>query len=516
MTFLPSDDFGNYEELAPGFDLLFSSGGDGQTNQMLRSLISSVSYEDDEEMSSMLELTIINQPDITVGIGAKTDWSAVLDCKAFQEGNFIDLFIGYAGLKTFIGRVEIVKWLPRFGQNGPSEFVIKGYDGRHRMMGGIKIKEKQKSSEKGSKKTGNKCQISVLGQPAKSSASASKKKHVFSGMSDDVIVKKIADKYGFLSVCDPIDSSMVARTSSSGSGKGDLFAFGKVFKNMSEYNKYKSLHKIKETKPPKQNQGGNSGSRSSGFPARIQTEEQTDWQFLQKLAAINRFDLWVDYDFVKNNWVVHFLKRKDVDSAMYTFTYNGRDGSLLEAEPDFSLHEQSTSVEVVYFDTSKKSINITEIFENKTSENVSFSSASLGNLTAKKTLATGARVRFTAFGQTIEAISNKQFKNQKDAGQFANDWLKEKERDLILLKGKVIGIPSLRPRQVHEFDGMSNRIDGFYRLTQCKHILSPSSPYIVEFVAHKILSEEIVRRKQETKQPIKSQKGKIIKDPKIT
>jgi len=494
MPMIPASQFEPGDELGPSFDI-FIEGKDASSSspafEAIRPLIAGVTYEEDEEMTALFELQVINQPDIRMGEGSKVDWHAVLDCKAFQEGNGIDLFMGYAGAKTYMGRVEIVKWLPKFGAQGPTEFLIKGFDGRHRMMQGNQVKAKAPKEDKASGGAKGK-QASLAGKaPKASKGSANKQRHVYRSMTDDQVVKKVAAKYGFAVDCDTPEKGLAAK--SGGKKKGVVIEKGVVQKE----------------EPAK------SKRRTAATPTRVQVADQTDWLFLQRLATINRFDLWVDYDLEAKRWVVHFKKRQDIGDPLMTFTYNGEDGSLLEAEPDFSVKEQSTSVEVLYFDRKTRTIELTSLEDQTKEEDVSFGTAMPGSFTAKKTTGVGARVRFTAFGQSLEAISNKPFRSRKDAEAFIADWLKEKERDLVVLKGKVVGMESLRPRQVHEFLGMNTRLDGVYRLTQVKHVMQPGSPYVVEFIAHKVLSEDISRRKATTKAKVKA-KGIVVEGGKVS
>jgi len=490
MPMIPSSQFGLGDELGPSFDLFIEGKDATAANpvfEALRPLIAGVSYEEDEEMAALFELQVINQPDIKLGTGSKVDWHAVLDCKAFAEGNGVDLFMGYAGEKVYMGRADIVKWLPKFGVGGPTDFTIKGYDGRHKMMQGNQVKAKTAKDPLAAKGGGGGKTPSLAGKPPKGAkGSAQKQRHTYRNMTDDLVVRKVAAKYGYLADCDPPEKGLGKKAG--GSGGGVVIAGGQVTK---------------------------SKRRTAATPTRVQTADQTDWQFLQKLAAINRFDLWVDFSLEQRQWCVHFKKRLDVDDAGFTFSYNGGDGSLLEAEPDFSVKDLTNSVEVLYFDKKTKTIELTSLEDMTKEEDVSFGTASTGNYSAKKTMGAGARVRFTAFGQSMEAISDKPFRSAKDAEDFIKDWLKEKERDLIVLKGKVIGETSLRPRQVHEFVGMSTRLDGFYRLTQVKHVMNPGSPYVVEFIAHKVLSQEISRRKPTTKAKVKAKKDVVVAGGKV-
>jgi hypothetical protein len=77
--------------------------------------------------------------------------------------------------------------------------------------------------------------------------------------------------------------------------------------------------------------------------------------------------------------------------------------------------------------------------------------------------------------------------------------LKDREDDFLLLRGKVVGVEDLAPRQIHEFVGMSTRLDGFYRFTQVKHSEEPGQIYSCSFLAHKILTQPLTRRKATTK-----------------
>lgn len=414
------------DDLAPDFDLAISGFNAGKSTQLfdaIRPLVAALTFEEDEEMASILELTLINQADISPG---RTDLRAVIDSKAFQEGNSIDLYIGYGGLRHFVGRTDIVKWLPKFGADGPLTFSVKGYDGRHRMTRGNQFKIKKTTSKK--------------------------RRTSYQDLPDEQIVKKVAQKYGYGVDADSTITKLHSRVSSSGK---------------------------KQTK----------------FPTRVQPSGMSDWEFLQKLASINRFDLWVDFDNTRNRYRVNFKRRADAGSADFVFSYNAADGSLISAEPDFSIHEEPTDVEVLYFDKTRRKFERTVISDLQKEEDVTLRSARQGRFTARKAITKGSRVRFAAFGQVIEAIADKPFRSRSDAETFVSQWLAEREREFLTLQATVIGIETLKPRQVHLFEGLGRRLDGFYRLTQVKHTLTPGQPYTCDLVAHKVLSQDVAVKK---------------------
>lgn len=459
------------DDAAPDFDISIEGRSAGQATQLfeaIRPLVSSIAFEEDEEMSAQMEMTVINQPD--TGPGKPVDWQAVIDSKAFAEGNAIDVFMGYGGVRQFMGRTEIVQWLPSFGPSGPTEFTIKGHDARHRMMRGNQFRVNQANKKK-------------------------QRKTVYRGMPDEHIVRKIAEKYGFGFDVDPTEvrrrrrAAPATQTKTNADGTVTLEVVARV-----ERGRVVPVNLKNDGK-----RVSSSVQAQTVFPVRPQPSDMTDWNFLRKLASINRFDLWVDYDMSRNRWIVHFKRRRDVGSAGFLFTYNGRDGSLIEAQPEFSITDQPTDVEVLFFDKKRRQIERTVISDTNKSEDVRFTTATPGNFTAKKEIGPGARVRFTAFGQVIEAFSRKPFRSKKEAENFVQQYLKERERDFITMKARVVGTETLRPRQIHQIEGLGKRLDGFYRFTQTKHIMSPGSIYNTQLVAHKALSQEIARRKATTK-----------------
>jgi phage protein D len=459
MSRLPIEQFEGFgDDLAPNFDILIShpldltsqaaagvSSGDVRGSELfeqLRPLVAGVSFEDDEEMSSLFEMTVINQPD--TGPAQPVDWRAVIDSKAFAEGNHVDLYMGYGSSRVFMDRSEIIKWLPRFGVEGPTEFVIKGFDGRHKMT------------------LGN--QFRVSGGKKKK-----QRKSFYRNMTDDAIVRKIAEKYGYA-----------------------------VNFDVPEVKK-------KAVKTTKKNAKGESVTvKQHVFPTRVQGSEVTDWEFLQRLATINRFDLWVDFDPAKGQFVINFVRRKDTGAPGYLFTYTGdpeNPGTLLEADPEFSITDQPTDVEVLVYDRKKRTIERTIIADETKAEDVKLEGGRIapGRMVAKTSIEVGARVRFSAFGQVHEVFADRPFRSQKEAKNFVENWLRERERDFLTMTGRVIGIPELRSRQIHEIRGLGKRLDGLYRFTNVKHSMNPGSNYDCSFAAHKILSQEIARRAPATK-----------------
>ena len=428
------------DDLAPGFDFSISGVDAWAANpdvfNALRPLIAEVTFEDDIEMSSQTEIKVVNTP--ATGPGIPVNWNQVMDCKAFQEGNYIDLHMGYGGQRIFMDRCEIVKWQPIFPAEGPITLKITGFDGRHRMSSSNKIVAKSKQE-----------------------------KTYYKNLPDESIVEKIASKYGY-----GVDYDVTEGKKSK-----------KVLATVSQKTRTDALSGNKKGTAVKKSQ-----KVQYVLPTRVQEESQSDWEFLQTLAAINDFDLWVDYDRIDKKYVVHFKKKEPIRLAGFVFSYNGYNGSLLSAEPDFSIKEQVTSAKVLFFDQKVGIVETVVVSDLRDADQMMLDSNKIGrgNLAAHKSMVRGASVRFTAFGQTITAISDRPFSSKADAELFALQVLKQHERDFLIVTGKVVGEATLRSRQVHELVGLSERLDGLYLFTNVKHKMSPDSIYVTEFVATKI------------------------------
>lgn len=287
------------------------------------------------------------------------------------------------------------------------------------------------------------------------------RKHVYKNLTDEDIVAQIADKYGYGSDVDATEDRRRTETITVG---------GKT-------------------------------TTTKVLTPRLQDVSTSDWEFLQKLARIHRYDLWVDWSLKNHQWVVHFKQTQDAGQALFHFQYgpNG-DGSLISAQPTFSLTEQVTDVEVTHYDRKTRDITRTVVAETNPAEDVSVSGSVGRSLVARQEMSSGASVRFRAFDQTIEAFSDRPFASKREAQDFVRRWLLEREREFLILEGKVYGIPELKARQIHLLTGMSKRMDGYYRFTNVTHPMGKGSEtYECEFKAHKILSQDVVRRPITTK-----------------
>ena len=244
--------------------------------------------------------------------------------------------------------------------------------------------------------------------------------------------------------------------------------------------------------------------RTEGRRTRVKKRETSDWEFILRLAKLNGFWAWVDWDDEfpeKFGWVLHFRRREMKQNDYYIFEYKPDEddpGPLLDVELELEVTKQSTDVEVLTYDRRLRKISTAVLSENKEVDVGSYS----GGLSPKlrHPLLTGedygAKVRFTVFGRTMEVIGHRPFRDKKDARRFAEEWLAEREGDFLTATGTLFGVENVRPRQIHKLIGMGANYDGFYLFDQVEQKWEKGGAYETPFVGHRVVSElALVHRK---------------------
>ena len=123
-----------FADVVPRFRLNISgltADGTEELHPGIEQLIQGIVWEEDIDGASMLTIDIAI-PD-KQEIGKPTESGLSVDSKVFSEGNVVEVFIGYGDELTFMGRAEIVKWLPTFPESGFPTLQLKAFDARHRM-----------------------------------------------------------------------------------------------------------------------------------------------------------------------------------------------------------------------------------------------------------------------------------------------------------------------------------------------------------------------------------------------
>lgn len=230
--------------------------------------------------------------------------------------------------------------------------------------------------------------------------------------------------------------------------------------------------------------------QTDGKRTRVKKRETSDWQFILNIAKFNDFEVWVDFD-LNVGWILHFRKEDlKTPNDYYDFVYaEDGEGTLLSANLELEITKQSTDVEVLSYDRRLRKVNTAELSETK---DVVVKSIR-GGIKGGKVLESvdyGSKVKFSAFGRTMEVISNKPFKSKKDANKYVKTYLKEREKDFLTCTGTVIGTENVRPRQIHKLSGLGAKYSGFYKFIQVTHKWSNDAIYETDFVAYKIVPED--------------------------
>jgi uncharacterized protein len=192
----------------------------------------------------------------------------------------------------------------------------------------------------------------------------------------------------------------------------------------------------------------------------IEQNQESDWEFLKKLADRNHFELYVD-----ERRTLHFGKPNDKATAVVKLAYGE---GLLSFKPSANLAGQVSRVEVYGWDRkAKKAI----VGRASTGEESGLTGKSAGQYlnsfvrdpNKKATL----RLRQPVF-------------TQSEADQRAKAALNEKAKEFLTGDGEAIGLPDLRPDRNVELAKLGARFSKTYYIQQATHKID-SSGYRTRF-----------------------------------
>lgn len=243
------------------------------------------------------------------------------------------------------------------------------------------------------------------------------------------------------------------------------------------------------------------------------------WEFIQNLTQHYGFDMVIRFNERKNAWICHWGPpgKMEKQEHKFKFIYGGPEDStstLLEFHPNISLPSQVTRVEVAYTDpkTRRSRRMYVDVSANEPKSRRIPRETSGKNRKSKKVLVenprfigahglrplrqpigAGPTVTFTVFGQRQEIVADYPFISPSDAKRLAVAWFSNRQKDFVFARGVVVGEPSLRRGQVHQFAGLGSRLDGDWVLTSVQQVMASSEPYETEFTATKKVLDSIVK-----------------------
>lgn len=161
----------------------------------------------------------------------------------------------------------------------------------------------------------------------------------------------------------------------------------------------------------------------------------------------------------------------------------GEAGTLLNFEPSYGMRENITDLKVMYYDLNNKewkAINLAEVGGDIADPRLL---QGIGDEVTEE-LQNSASIRLIAAGHAIDVIPDRILHSAEEAQTFAESWFRARKDHFLIGRGAVVGLESLKPRQVHRLKGIGKRLSGGYYFTSAKHVFSGGG-YVCTFVANK-------------------------------
>ncbi len=188
--------------------------------------------------------------------------------------------------------------------------------------------------------------------------------------------------------------------------------------------------------------------------AQIEQNQESDWEFLKKLADRNHFELYVD-----EQRTLHFGQPNDKATAVARLVYGE---GLLSFKPEANLAGQISSVEVYGWDSkAKKAI----VGRASAGEESGLTGKSAGQYL-------NAFVRDPSKRPTLR-LRQPVF-TQAEANQRAKAALNERAKQFLTGEGETIGLPELRPDRNIELDKLGAPFSKTYYVQQATHKIDGS------------------------------------------
>lgn len=181
----------------------------------------------------------------------------------------------------------------------------------------------------------------------------------------------------------------------------------------------------------------------------IEQNQESDWEFLKKLADRNHFELYVD-----ENKTLHFRHPDDKATAVVSLAYGE---GLLSFKPEANLAGQISRVEVYGWDPkTKKAI----VGKASAGEESGLSGKSAGQQL-------NAFVRDPSKRPTLR-LRQPVF-TQAEANQRAKAALNERAKQFLTGEGEAVGLPELRPNRNVQLDKLGALFSKTYFIQQATH-----------------------------------------------
>ena len=226
-------------------------------------------------------------------------------------------------------------------------------------------------------------------------------------------------------------------------------------------------------------------------PVVTQKSGINDLQFVGGLSNLSGFLFWVDGNSDDKQWTLHFKNpaKTVVQDRKYTFVYNrGDDSTLLSFKPQLLLQGFSTKIRAVAKDSKSGKSRMVEMEEeNNKAPDLKATGDLIGELTSGHTTASDVKLYLGEFAFEVKA--HQRFATEAELQEWTRQWFRRQRENFVIGNGKIIGIESLRARQVHALDGLGGPLNGDYYFGKVRHVMDNSGGYICNFSARKVVPE---------------------------
>ncbi|HET8774103.1 MAG TPA: hypothetical protein VFP80_09945 [Thermoanaerobaculia bacterium] len=183
--------------------------------------------------------------------------------------------------------------------------------------------------------------------------------------------------------------------------------------------------------------------------AQIEQNQESDWEFLKKLAERNYYELYVD-----EKRRLHFAPPNDDATAIVRLVYGE---GLLSFKPEANLARQVSHVEVHGWDPMAKKEVVGK--------------AQAGEESGRTGTSAGQHLNsFVRDASKRPTLSLRQpVFTQAEADQRAKALLNDRAKEFLTGEGEAVGLPDLRPDRTVQLDGLGSPFSKRYYLQQATH-----------------------------------------------
>ena len=394
-------------------------------NPLPSGIVQSVSVETALDKEDLITLTVLNPFTGTSNNQTRTSQLRFIDATAFATGQHLEVRFIQQGEEVSLARGIIQEWLPVFPESGLATLTLKAYGGGILMMDGTP------------------------------SVNAHDARAFSENMTISEVVSQVVNDYGF---------------------EPDVEMLFEV-------------------------------------PQRpiLKKAGMTDYAFLKGLANLVGLDFFIKWDQSLGKFRVTWKEGALTDPFSLDMIWgpdydksSGRAIPLLSFEPSFAINGNPSNVEVYYYDQdggiwerviypareeNKEGKGSNELeWQNSalTGENVA--PTSMEQDIASATESNSARgLRIKAGGFSVEVVPNEGLRTAEDAVRFAEAWWKQRQRSLILGKGRIWGFNKIRAGQVHNLQGLGAGLSGEWFFSEVNHDYS-EGVYTIDFVCRKVIT----------------------------